>query len=100
MQRSFRQIDDNLVLYLENISCLTLSEEERIRMKEDLQKILDGSARLSELDTEGIPEFSHPFDIVNIFRNDEVRPSFDRELILKNAPVRNDGYFVAPKTVE
>ena len=56
--------------------------------------------RLGELNTDGVPERSHPFDNVNAFREDEVTASFERELVLKNAPVRNAEMFIAPKTVE
>jgi aspartyl/glutamyl-tRNA(Asn/Gln) amidotransferase C subunit len=94
------QIDDKLIAYLEDLSCLALSEQEKKRLTGDLREILDYMARLGELDTNGVTERSHPFDNVNAFRDDKARPSFDRELILKNAPVRNDEFFVAPKTVE
>ena len=94
------QIDDNLIDYLEKLSCLTFSDEEKSRLPGDLKKVLDYMERLGELDTEGVLERSHPFDNNNSFREDEVQPSFDRELILKNAPLRNDEMFIAPKTVE
>jgi aspartyl-tRNA(Asn)/glutamyl-tRNA(Gln) amidotransferase subunit C len=94
------EIDDKLTAYLEDLSYLTFSKDEKNRLKEDLQKILTYMARLSELDTNGVSERSHPFDNVNVFRSDEVFPSFERELILKNAPVKNDEVFIAPKTVE
>jgi len=94
------QIDDNLISYLEDLSCLTLSDAEKIRLSGDLQKILDYMARLSELDTAGVTERSHPFDAVNAFRDDVVSPSIARELILKNAPVKNSEMIIAPKTVE
>jgi aspartyl-tRNA(Asn)/glutamyl-tRNA(Gln) amidotransferase subunit C len=94
------QIDGSLISYLEDLSCLTLSDGEKSRLTGDLQKILDYMARLSELNTDGVPERSHPFDNVNDFRDDKAFPSLDRELILKNAPVRNDEMFVAPRTVE
>ena len=94
------QIDDELIDYLEELSHLTLSEEEKLRLSGDLKEILSGMARLNELDTEGIPERSHPFDNVNAFRDDEAVESFPRELILINAPFRNDEMFIAPKTVE
>ena len=94
------QIDDKLITYLEDLSCLTLSDSEKSRLTGDLQKILDYMARLGELDTAGVSERSHPFDNVNVFRDDEVRPSLDRDLVLKNAPARNDEMFIAPKTVE
>ena len=94
------QIDKKLIAYLEDLSCLILSEEEKLRLGGDLEEILTYMARLDELDTSGVAERSHPFDNVNAFRGDEVLPSFDRELILKNAPNRNDKTFIAPKTVE
>jgi aspartyl/glutamyl-tRNA(Asn/Gln) amidotransferase C subunit len=94
------QIDDKLLEYLEDLSCLTLSVNEKTRLTHDLQEILDYMARLGELNTDGVVERSHPFDNVNVFRDDAARPSFDRALILKNAPVRNDEMIIAPKTVE
>ena len=94
------KIDDELIAYLEDLSCLTLSDSEKNRLSGDLQKILDYMARLGELNTAGVSERSHPFDNVNAFRDDEVRPSYDRDLILKNAPVKNEEMIIAPKTVE
>ncbi|MDR1837937.1 MAG: Asp-tRNA(Asn)/Glu-tRNA(Gln) amidotransferase subunit GatC [Treponema sp.] len=94
------QIDDKLISYLEDLSCLTLSAGEKSRLVGDLKEILDYMAQLGGLDTGGVPERSHPFDNVNDFRNDETLPSFNRELILKNAPARNEQMFIAPKTVE
>jgi aspartyl/glutamyl-tRNA(Asn/Gln) amidotransferase C subunit len=93
-------IDDTLISYLEDLSCLTLSDAEKSRLAGDLKDILSGMERLSGLNTEGVPERSHPFDNVNAFRDDEAGSSFDRGLILKNAPDKNDAAFIAPKTVE
>ena len=94
------QIDEKLITYLEDLSYLTLSGEEKQRLTGELEKILGGMARLGELNTETVPERSHPFDNVNAFRDDKIQASFDRELILKNAPNRNAEMFIAPKTVE
>jgi aspartyl-tRNA(Asn)/glutamyl-tRNA(Gln) amidotransferase subunit C len=94
------QIDDKLLAYLEDLSCLTLSEGEKTRLTRDLQEILDYMARLGEIDTTGVVERSHPFDNVNDFRDDEIGPSFNRALILQNAPVKNDEAIIAPKTVD
>jgi len=94
------QIDDKLLAYLEDLSCLTLSDNEKTKLTHDLQEILDYMARLSEIDTNGVVERSHPFDNVNVFRNDEAKSSFDRALILQNAPVKNNEMIIAPKTVE
>lgn len=93
-------IDDNLIAYLEELSCLTLTDEEKQRLSGDLSKILSYMQRLGEVSTEGVSERSHPFDNVNSFRDDTTRAAFDRELILKNAPDRNEEMFIAPKAVE
>jgi aspartyl-tRNA(Asn)/glutamyl-tRNA(Gln) amidotransferase subunit C len=93
-------IDEKLIDYLEDLSCLTLSDEEKRQLAGDFEKILGYMERLDGLDTGGAPERSHPFDHVNAFREDEAKGSFDRELILQNAPERNDEMFIAPKTVE
>ena len=94
------QIDERLLTYLEDLSCLTLSAEEKQRLMGDLKDILSSMARLEELNTQGVPERSHPFDHVNAFREDAIRASFDRALILQNAPDKNIMMFIAPKTVE
>ena len=94
------QIDNRLIAYLEDLSSLSLTDTEKDRLTGDLKEILGSMEGLGDLNTENVPERSHPFDNVNAFRNDVVRPSFERELILKNAPERNDEMFCAPKTIE
>ena len=94
------QINDDLIARLEDISCLALSDSEKKLLKSELQEIVDSLALFNELDTQGIPECANPLDNVNFFREDKAYPSFDRELILKNAPVKNEEMFIAPKTVE
>jgi len=94
------KIDKGLIDYLETLSCLSLSDEEKERLSGDLKEILSYMEQLGEVDTENTPERSHPFDNVNSFREDEVQPSLDRELVLKNAPNRNAEMFIAPKTVD
>ena len=94
------QIDNNLISYLEDLSCLTLSAGEKSQMAEDLQKITDGISKVKELNTDGAPECIHPFDNVNVFRDDKIFSSLNRELLLKNAPVKNDEFFISPKTIE
>jgi len=87
-------IDAKLIDYLEELSCLALSDFEKRRISRDLEEIIGYIDRLGELDTEGANERSHPFDNVNAFRNDESTASFDRELILKNAPERDGSMFI------
>ena len=95
------QIDEKLILKLEELSNITLANEEKSRMALDLQIILDEINKIKEINTDGA-EFTSCAAInkVNVFRDDKVIPSFDRELILKNAPARNEEMFAAPKVME
>ncbi len=93
-------IDDKLIKYLEELSRLSLTEAEEDKAKEDLTKILGYIDTLNELDTENVEAMSHPFSYTNNFREDEPKPSTDRETILKNAPQQKDGCFKVPTTVE
>ena len=94
------KIDDNLISSLEDLSFLSLSPEEKSRLSDELPEILTLMARLGELNTENAAECSSPLENTNVFRDDKALPSFDRELILKNAPNRNGETIIAPKTVD
>ena len=93
------KVEERLIAYLEDSCNLTISPEDKPQLTEELQKKVDSLTKLVDLDTTGVPECSNPIENVNAFREDEVVPSLDRELILKNAPVRNDEAFIAPRTV-
>ena len=94
------EINEEIIGYVAALAKLELSEEEKDRAKEDLGNILSYMNTMNELDTEGIEPMSHSFPLRNVFREDEVVNGDDRENLLKNAPVKKDGCFVVPKTVE
>ena len=93
------QIDEKLIMRLEGISCLALSETERNSIKIELQEILNNMGQFNAFDPgNAVP--NHTANNVNVFRADHAELSFSREFILANAPVKNDQMFIAPKTVE
>ena len=94
------QVDDKLIRYLEELSFIALSDDERENMAISVQNTLDKVSKLRDLDTEGVLELTHLIDVVNVFRDDVVMESLDRELLLKNAAKHNDEMFIAPKTVD
>lgn len=94
------EINDKLVSYVAELAHLKIDEAQREQAAADLARMIGYVDQLSELDTTGVEPMSHAFPIVNVFRGDEVKPSMERELILKNAPDVKDGCFLVPKTVE
>ena len=94
------RIDDELIAYLENLSKLELTSEEREQAKTELGALIGYVAKLSELDTQGMPALSHPCGLVNRFRDDQVEPSLPRELVLRGAPEKDEQCYQVPQTVE
>ena len=90
------QISREEVLHVARLARLALTEEEVERFRDQLSAILEAVGKVSELDLEGIPPTSHPLDLVNVFAEDEPRPSLSREDALANAPDRERGFFGVP----
>ncbi len=75
---------------------LLLRDEELDKITSQLGSILGYMELLSEVDTEQIEPMAHPFDAVNVFRDDRARPSLDRHVALSNAPHRDDECYLVP----
>jgi aspartyl-tRNA(Asn)/glutamyl-tRNA(Gln) amidotransferase subunit C len=84
------------VLHVAKLARLALTEEELERFGAQLADILEAVGKVSELDLEGVPPTSHPLDLVNVFGEDEPRPSLPREDALANAPDPEGGFFGVP----
>lgn len=83
-----------------SLSRLKFNEEELEKFTTDLSNIVDFANTLSEINVDGVKPTAHILDIKNIFRKDEIKDSYDREEILKNAPDSQAGCVSVPKTVE
>lgn len=94
------KITDEMVDYIAELSRLEVQPGEKAQVANDLSAIIGYMDKLNDLDTGEIEAMSHVSAIKNVFRKDEVKPSIDRELLLKEAPQRDDESFVVPKTVE
>lgn len=93
-------ITTDTVRYVAALAKVELSEEEMERAIGDLGSILNYMDCMNELDTTGVEPMSHAFGMTNVFREDVVVNGPDRDNLLQNAPVKKDGCFVVPKTVE
>ena len=87
------------VLHVARLARLALSDEEMERFQEQLSAILEAVGKVSELDLEGVEPTSHPLDVVNVFDEDEPRPSLSRDDALRNAPYPEGGFFGVPSRV-
>jgi len=84
------------VLHVARLARLALTDDEVERLTRELGAILDAVGVVSELDLAEIPPTSHPLALVNVWDEDEPRPSLPLDDVLANAPDREGGYFRVP----
>lgn len=82
------------------LSRLAVSDDETELYMNHLETILGYVDNLSEVDTANVEPTTYALPMQNVFREDTVKPSLDRELALSNAPLQEDGYFKVPKILE
>jgi len=84
------------VRHVARLARLEIPAGEIDRLRGELEAILDAVGKVAELDLSGVPPTSHPLDLVNVWADDESRPSLSREDALKNAPDAAEGAFRVP----
>ncbi|MBP5790967.1 MAG: Asp-tRNA(Asn)/Glu-tRNA(Gln) amidotransferase subunit GatC [Kiritimatiellae bacterium] len=86
--------------YVAELARLELSQKELEIFQPQLESIVKYVEKISEVDVEGVKPMTHAHSRVNAWREDEVKPSMDREAALANAPARLGDEFLLPKIVE
>ena len=85
------------IAYLARIS---VKEESLPSLKKELEDILDLFKQLDEADTSNVNSMSHPLDLSQPTRKDEVTEEDLRDELLKNAPSVKSGLFLVPKVID
>jgi aspartyl-tRNA(Asn)/glutamyl-tRNA(Gln) amidotransferase subunit C len=84
------------VLHVAHLARLELTETELETFTDQLASVLDHAAEVAALDTEGVEPTAHPLPLLNVLRDDAVRPGLDRVEVLSEAPLAEDGRFRVP----
>lgn len=90
---------------------LELTPDEETRMRRDLNAILDYVAQLGELDTTDVQPMAQVAELLgteqdaqtekdSVLRDDAVRPSLPREMVMASAPETDGALFKVPKVIE
>lgn len=106
------KVSEKDVVYVADLANLELTEDERVRMRRDLNSILDYIDRLNQLDTTGVAPMaqvaagqgtaasSSSTQFEHAMREDVAGPSLSREDALRNAPEADSVFFKVPKVIE
>ena len=89
-----------LVDHVARLSRLELPGAEAEQYVSQLRQIIGYVEKLSALDVSQVEPMVHALESVNVFREDEVRPSMPIADVLANAPARVERFFKVPKVIE
>ena len=88
------------VEHVARLARLDLDAAEKERMRRQLDQILTYIDTLRQVNTTGVPPTAHVLPLVNVMREDEVRPSYPVEAMLQNAPRTAGDLIRVPRILE
>ena len=92
-------IDDDTVRHLARLARLRLTDDERGRLRGELESLLEHFAELKSVDTSTVEPSFHTIDATPL-RSDEPRCDVDAEALHGGAPRWVEGAFAVPKVLE
>ena len=88
------------VEHVARLARLELIDAEKERMRGQLDAIIGYIETLQRVDTTDVPPTAHVLPLVNVMREDEMRPSYPVEAMLANAPDLEGESFRVPRILE
>lgn len=76
-----------------------LSPDQVASMSVELGNIVEFVEQLQQVDVEGVAPTDQVTGLIDVWREDEVKPSVSRQELLKNAPASQDGYIVVKRVL-
>ena len=91
--------------YMADLAKIGLSEKEKLiyainELFISIQKTVACMDKLKYINTLNIKPLEHIVTAINVFREDKVLKSLDRDIILSNAPEHEHGCYSVPKIVD
>ncbi|MFC2080795.1 Asp-tRNA(Asn)/Glu-tRNA(Gln) amidotransferase subunit GatC [Bacteroidota bacterium] len=93
------KINDKMIEKISGLAHLEFPEDEKEKIRQDLEQILTFVEKLKELDTENVEPLVYLSDKTDVLRKDKAVSSISREEALLNAPEKTDQFFKVPKVI-
>ena len=93
-------ITEETVERIARLAKLTLSAEEKERLRREMGNIVAFADKLSELGGVEVSPTTHAVQVENVYREDRHIPACSREELLANAPRQDQACFLVPKVVD
>ena len=93
------KIDDQIIDKISRLAYLEFGEEEKEKIRQDLEQILTFVEKFRELDTENVEPLVYLSDKTEVLREDRMIPTISNEEALLNAPEKSGRFFKVPKVI-
>ncbi len=93
------KIDIKTVDEVAHLARLEFTDEAKVEIANDMNRMLTFIDKLNELDTEGVEPLIYMTDEVNVMREDIPVETLNQKDALKNAPRKDSDYFKVPKVI-
>jgi aspartyl-tRNA(Asn)/glutamyl-tRNA(Gln) amidotransferase subunit C len=93
-------LSDDQIRAVAQLARLHFRDDERERLRHQLDQILDYVGQLAKADVAQVEPLAHPLDLHSVFRLDEPSPSLTTRDALTNAPDHRDDFFIVPAVFE
>lgn len=93
-------IDRKTVENVAKLARLGMTEEDITTFQQQLSVILENIKILQEADVSGVSPTAHASRLTNVMRVDAPQPSYPPEVLLANAPDREDNYLKVNAVLE
>ncbi len=86
--------------YLSGLAHISFADQEEIKTMKQVDEVFNFINKLNDFDDSGIKPIFNVATVKNIFRQDKVEESYNRNAILSNAPLKQDGCFKVPNIMD
>lgn len=93
-------ISSQEVARVAGLARIALTDEEIERLADELGVVAESVAKVSEVATPEVPATSHPIPLTNVWRDDVIGQTLNRDEVMACAPASEDGQFQVPQILE
>ena len=93
-------IDKDKIKHTAKLARISLDEKKIDNLSKDLSNIFKFIEKLNKVNTDNVKPLSSILDSSLRTREDDVTDGNKRDEILKNAPNKNEDFFIVPKVIE
>ena len=93
-------MDKKTIIKIADLAKIEIKDDKINDIATSLEKILNLVDEMNSVDTVDVTPMSHPLNLKQELRKDEVKEQNQRDLFQKNNVNTNDGYYKVPKIID